>query len=162
MTTFSVSDHQEEIEKLLSGAKIESDLVENYEEFGLESHLEDFLVENWQRLNLGEKYNILKEDDQIIGQQYVTPIGRIDILAKAKDNSSWLVIELKKGRSDDQVVGQTLRYIGWVKENLAEKEEVKGLIVTKEKDERLMYALKTLGNVNLMTYSVKFDLKQEK
>jgi len=163
MTTFSVSDHWEEIEKLLAESDAESGAVENYEEFGLESHLEDFLVENWERLKLGEKYDIFKEDNQVVGQQYVTPIGRIDILARAKDNNGWLVIELKKGKDDDRVVGQTLRYIGWVAESLAEKEEdVKGLIITKEKDDKLMYALRALNNVSFMTYSVKFDLKEEK
>lgn len=163
MTTFSISNHWEEVEKLLSESGIEGDIIENYEEFGLESHLEDFLVENWKKLKIGEEYNIFSEDDKTTGQQYVTPVGRIDILAKHKNNNGWLVIELKKGKSDDRVVGQILRYIGWVKENLSEKREyVKGLIITKEKDERLTYALKTLGNINLMTYSVKFYLKQEK
>jgi restriction system protein len=163
MTTFSISDHSEEIERFLLGSGSGGEIIENYSEFGLESHLEDFLIENWRKLGPGTKYNIIKEDDQIVSQQYVTPIGRIDILARAKNNSGWLIIELKKGKSDDQVVGQILRYIGWVKENLTEKgEDVRGLIITKEKDEKLMYALKTLGNVNLMTYSVKFNLKEER
>jgi len=162
MTTFSISDHENEIEKLLS-EDIEQLSTEGYKEFGLESHLEEFLVNNWDKLNLGKKYSILEEEGKIIGQQYVTSIGRIDILAKSNDNNEWLIIELKKGKSDDQVVGQVLRYIGWIKENLAEeKETVRGLIITKDKDDRLLYALKTLINVSLMTYTVRFDLKEER
>jgi len=160
MTTFSVSDHEDEIEELLSG-DTERLSTEEYKEFGLESHLEEFLVSNWDKLNLNKKYSILKEEGKTIGQQYVTPIGRIDILAKGNDNKEWLIIELKKGKSDDQVVGQVLRYVGWIEENLAEEgETVRGLIITKDRDDKLLYALKTLKNVSLMTYIVRFDLEE--
>ena len=133
--------------------------LESYEDFGLESHLEDFLVENWEKLELGKKYSILEEDGDIVGQQYSIPIGIIDILTKSKNDKEWLVIELKKGKSSDRVVGQILRYIGWVKENMAKQhEKVEGLIVIREKDEKLDYALKTINNIKVMRYSVSFKL----
>jgi restriction system protein len=136
--------------------------LESYEDFGLESHLEDFLVENWEKLELGKKYSILEENGDIVGQQYFTPIGKIDILAKSKDGSEWLIVELKKGKSSDQVVGQTLRYIGWIKENKAKgNEKVKGLIIVGEKDDKLRYALQSVNNIDLMTYSVNFKLQKE-
>ena len=41
-----------------------------------------------------------------------------------------LVIELKKGRASDSVVGQIQRYMGYVKDELAEKNQpVKGVII---------------------------------
>ena len=136
--------------------------LESYEDFGLESHLEDFLVENWEKLELGKKYSILEENGDIVGQQYFTPIGKIDILAKSKDGSEWLIVELKKGKSNDQVVGQTLRYIGWIKKNKAKgNEKVKGLIIVREKDDKLRYALQSVNNIDLMTYSVNFKLQKE-
>ena len=62
-----------------------------------------------------------------------------------------MVIELKKGRSSDVVVGQILRYMGWVKEHLAvddyDQYDVRGIIISKEKDDRLEYALKMLQKV---------------
>ncbi len=139
--------------------------VEEQEEiskdFGLESHLEDFLVENWEKLDLGKDYFILEENGDIMGQQYITPVGRIDILAKSKNGKEWLVIELKKGKSSDQVVGQTLRYIGWIDKNKAQEgESVKGLIIVGEKDERLEYSLRAVKNIDLMTYSVSFKLNK--
>lgn len=162
MTVFSITNHWQEVEKLLSDREDEA-TIEDYEEFGLESHLEDFLVENWNKTKLGKKYSILKEGNEIIGQQYITPIGRIDLLARSKDDKEWLVIELKKGKSDDQVVGQVLRYVGWIQENEARKnQKVKGMIIAKEKSEKLLYAIKTLRNVSLMTYSVKFNLREQK
>jgi len=145
---------------------IDSEDEESYEayaDFGLESHLEEFLVENWSNINLSKKYNILTEDGDIVGQQYVTPVGRIDLLCKSKDNKEWLILELKKGRSSDAVVGQILRYIGWIKENLAKPEQkVRGIIVLGEIDDKLRYSVKTTDNIEILTYSVSFQLKKDK
>ncbi len=134
---------------------------EDIEDFGLESHLEDFIIENWDRLDLCNNYRILEEDGDIIGQQYVTPIGRIDILAKGKDNKEWLVIELKKGKTGDQVVGQTLRYISWIREHKAEPgDTVSGLVIAGDKDDKLIYSLKAVPDIRLRTYSVSFKLSE--
>jgi len=140
---------------------IGGDTIENYEDFGLEAHLEDFLVENWDRLDIGKKYNLLEEDGDIVGQQYITPIGRFDLLAKSKDDKEWLIIELKKGRTSDAVVGQTLRYIAYAREKLAQAGEiVKGLIIVGEKDDKLVYAIKPVPDISLMTYKVSFKLEE--
>jgi len=140
--------------------EMEDERVENYADFGLEAHLEEFLIENWDKIPLGRKYDILEEDGDIVGQQYVTPVGRMDILTKSKDGKEWLVIELKKGRSGDAVVGQTLRYIGWLAENrVKEGETVRGLIIVGEDNDKLRYSIKTVKNIKLMTYSVNFKLK---
>ena len=71
-----------------------------------------------------------------------------------------VVIELKKGRESDRVVGQTLRYMGWVAENLCpEGEDVKGLIICREVDERLEFALKMVQSmIQVKRYSVSFQL----
>jgi restriction system protein len=66
--------------------------------FALEKHLEEFLVQNWQQTELGKNYDIYQEDGEIIGQQYPSDTGPIDILAISKDKKELLVVELKKGR----------------------------------------------------------------
>jgi hypothetical protein len=143
------------------GIKNVDESIEDYADFGLEAHLEDFLVENWEKLDLNKGYEIYTEDGDIVGQQYITPIGRIDLLCKSKDNKEWLILELKKGKSSDAVTGQILRYIGWIKENLAEPNQtVRGIIILGEIDEKLKYSVKTLDNVNVLTYSVSFQLKE--
>jgi len=135
--------------------------IESYENFGLESQLEEFLIENWDKLDISKEYSILEENGDIMGQQYFTPIGVIDILAKSKNGKEWLVIELKKGKTSDRVVGQILKYIGWVSEELAGKDEkVKGLVVAGEIDEKLKYALKTTKDIKMMTYIVNFKLSE--
>lgn len=165
LTVFNVSKFGEEIEGLMgkSGAATPEGEVEDLKEFGMESHLEDFIVENWDKLEAFEGYDVYEEDGEVVGQQYNTNIGRIDILAHSKNGKKWLVIELKKGKTSDDVVGQTLRYIGWIKRNEANPgDEVRGIIIAGEKDERLDCALETLDHVSLMTYSVNFNLKRLK
>lgn len=152
---------QNEVDESIDISEGEEIREKSLEEFGLESHLEDFLIENWDRLDLSKKYQVLEEDGDIIGQQYPTPIGRIDILAKSKDGKEWLVIELKKGKAGDQVVGQILRYMGWLKAEKAHTGEgIKGLIILGENDDKIKYALSSLADVSLMTYSVSFKLNQ--
>ncbi len=134
-------------------------------EFGLESHLEDFIIENWDNLELGKKYSLLDDDGDLISKQYPTDVGPIDILARSKDSKEWLVIELKKGRSGDQVVGQIQRYMGWVLRNQVKQgngERVKGLIILKNTDRKLEYALEVTRDIELMTYAVNFTLNKPK
>jgi len=70
-----------------------------------------------------------------------------------------VVIELKRGKTSDATVGQVLRYIGWVAENLAEPtQQVRGIIISQEVDDALKYAIKGLKNVNVLTYKVDFKL----
>lgn len=48
-----------------------------------------------------------------------------------------MVVELKKGKSSDATVGQILRYINWIEEHLAEKDQVvEGIIIAKELTKR--------------------------
>lgn len=130
--------------------------------FGMESHLEEFLVANWDKTVFGKGYELIYEEGDLLSRQYATDIGFIDILAKAKSSEGYLVIELKKGRSTDSVVGQILRYISWVKEKLAEGKTVKGAIVVLDADDKLIYALKELSNITLYTYQVNFRLTPKK
>jgi RecB family endonuclease NucS len=78
------------------------------------------------------------------------------VLAKGR---LFVVIELKRGRSSDSAVGQVLRYIGWVNENLAKPgQRTRGIIIAKEVDDALRYAVKELENVRVLTYKVDFKL----
>ena len=96
--------------------------VEDASAFALEKHLEDFLVKNWKQTSLGKNYDIYEEDGELVGQQYPSDTGPIDIMAISKDKKTMLVIELKRGRTSDVVVGQVQRYMGYVKEELLEQE----------------------------------------
>jgi restriction system protein len=127
--------------------------------FALEKHLEDFLVQNWKQTELGKHYEIFEEEGELVGQQYPSDTGPIDILAISKDTKTILVVELKKGRVSDNVVGQIQRYMGYVKEELAEKDQqVKGVIIGLEDDLRIRRALSVTTNIEFYRYKVNFQL----
>jgi transcription antitermination factor NusG len=127
--------------------------------FFLEKYLEDLLIGNWESTDLGKNSNIIYSDDnELLSQQYKTDIGKIDILAKEKDTDTYVVIELKRNQTSDDTVGQISRYMGWVKENLANDNLVKGIIIGYEKDDKIHYALKTVPNIELFLYRINFSL----
>jgi len=127
-------------------------------EFVLEKYLEDFLVSNFA-LAFKNRFKLYKDAEGKEPSQYITDIGRIDILAEDTHTGALVVVELKKGRTTDEVVGQTLRYMGWVKEKLCKPDqEIRGLIICKNRDEKLMYALKMTPQIELKLYSIDFHL----
>jgi hypothetical protein len=80
------------------------------------------LIQNWKQTELGKRYDLFQDEDGN-GQQYPTDTGPIDILAISKDKKELLVVELKKGRASDSVVGQIQRYMGYVLDELAEENQ---------------------------------------
>lgn len=117
------------------------------------------MVQNWSGTELGKLYDIYQEDGEIVGQQYQKDTGAIDILAISKDKKAILVVELKKGRASDNVVGQIQRYMGYVKEELAEENQmVKGVIIALEDDLRIRRALSVANNIEFYRYQVSFKL----
>ncbi len=130
--------------------------------FGLEKYLEGFLVSNWEKIDLANDLDIYEDENgDVVGQQFPTDVGRIDILCTDRRTGNFVVIELKKGRSSDTVLGQVLRYMGWVKHHLGKGGDVRGVIISNEGDEKLKYALQAVGaDVRLITYEVSFELKE--
>jgi restriction system protein len=101
---------------------------------------------------------VFEEDGEPKGQQFPTDSGPIDILAVSKDGKRLLVIELKRCRASDTVVGQTLRYMGWVKEQIAEPNQtVDGMIIALE-DPKLRWALAAVPNIAFYRYEISFKL----
>ncbi len=69
------------------------------------------------------------------------------------------MVELKKGRVSDSVVGQIQRYMGYVQEELAESGQVvKGVIIALEDDLRIRRALSVASNIDFYKYQVSFRL----
>lgn len=124
-----------------------------------QAHLEEFLVRNWTQTELGRDYDIYQENGELVGQQYQTDTGPLDILAISKDKKTLLVVELKKGRASDVVVGQALRYMGYVQDELAEEaQSVRGVIIALEDDQRIRRALTMVPSIDFYRYQVSFKL----
>lgn len=163
-TVSQITHHQEEIERLMgkgisSPVLLRDETIEDLTAFALEKHLEEFLVKNWGQTDLGKEYDIFTDDGEVVGQQFQTDTGPLDILAIRKDRKELLVIELKKGRASDAVVGQILRYMGYVKQELAEPDQaVRGVIIALEDDQRIRRALATVPQIDFYRYQLSFKL----
>lgn len=170
---FSVGTVQEltgfgsEIDELVAKAsgsttikvRVDDETVENPYVFAMEKYLEEFLVTNWQHTELGKHFDIYEENGTKIGQQYMSDTGPLDILAISKDKKTLLVVELKKGRVSDSVVGQIQRYMGFVKEELLESgQEVRGAIIGLDDDRKVQRALAVTKGIDFYRYSVDFQL----
>ena len=109
--------------------------------FVLESGLEEAV-----KTNLGQLGLVLAEES--IQQQCNMGIGvgRSDLICK-DGSGNYVVLELKAVQSSDVVVGQILRYMGYVRENLANPEgkNVSGIIITPAFDEQLRLAAAEAG-----------------
>lgn len=98
----------------------------------LEKTLEDFLEFNLPLLEPGL---------QFVGRQYPTATGPLDILAKDR-RGRWVVIELKRDRAAERVIGQLGRYRAFIIEERAKGDEsqVRGFVVAPQPDDRLVQA----------------------
>jgi len=165
-TMCDITKYSEELDRLIAGenhSKIiaNDSSIEDVTVFALEQHLEDFLIKNWNKTELSKEYEIYEENGEIIGRQYPSDTGPLDILAISKDKKTLLVIELKKGRASDRVVGQIQRYMGFVKSELATSDQnVKGVIIALEDDLRLQRALSVTSGIEFYKYEVSFRLYQ--
>jgi hypothetical protein len=128
-------------------------------EFALEAFLEQFLLTNWENIDWGRPLELWESDAGELGHQLVTPVGRLDFLCRDPSTDTFVVIELKRGRPSDRVVGQAARYMGWVRAHLArDGQSVEGLIVAHEQELRLAYAVSAVPGLSVLTYSIDFTL----
>lgn len=159
-TCCDLTKYAEELERLLKNHP--QDLpADECGSFVLEKHLEDFLIANWKNTEFGKLYDVYQGTDGQLGNQYPTDTGPLDILAISKDKKKLLVVELKRGKTSDAVVGQILRYMSYVKEMLCEGgQTVVGAIVALEDDQKLRRSLSMIDNVSFYRYEISFHLKK--
>lgn len=126
-------------------------------EFAYEHDLRDYLARN---LHLVEPGLRLYEDEGVTGVEF--PVGGrfIDILA-IDTEKNFLVLELKVSRGYDRVVGQLLRYMGWIEKHQAEPgQTVRGAIIAKEMTEDLCLACSRIAGVSLFEYDLSVSLRR--
>jgi len=127
--------------------------------FAYESHLRDYLKENLHRIEQGLRLYTDEEDPTITGVEFDAGGKRIDILA-LDSQGSYVIIELKVSKGHEKVIGQLLRYKAWIRKNLAEGQEVRGIIIAKDISEDLKLAASEVPGIDLYAYDLKVDLRR--
>jgi hypothetical protein len=109
---------------------------ESKAEFALETHLEEFMDQNWNGIDFGSQLQRYEVEEQS-GRQFPLGPWSADFLCCDKQTGDFVVVELKRGKTSDTTVGQILRYMAYVKETLAQPgQSVRGIIVAKEVEGR--------------------------
>ena len=118
----------------------------------LERDLQKFLSRNLEQIEKG-----LNSNTGYQLEEYSMDLGRIDLLCKdSQDN--WVVIELKADWAGDDAVGQIMGYMNWVKENLPNGENVRGIIVCKNTTGRVKAAIKWVPSLSVKQFTLKFEI----
>lgn len=126
-------------------------------EFAYEKDLQSFLSKNLFLIEPGLK---LFEDEGINGIEFPAGGRLIDILAVDKNNN-YVVIELKVSRGYDRVVGQILRYMGWIEKHQTNPgQSVRGVIIAKEITDDLRLATSKVKDIDLFEYELSVSLKK--
>lgn len=164
LVRFDPSQHGVEVDEVvvMTGnidAEDDEAIAERQTEFALEAYLEEFILTNWNLIDWGRRLALWEGPDGQFGHQLAVPVGRLDFLAVDLDSNALVVIELKRGRPTDQVVGQAARYMGWFRDEAAEDgQPVEGIIVARDADDRLYYAARAVPGLSVLLYEVTFAL----
>jgi len=128
-----------------------------------ERDIRDFLEINI----IKHKFDSLQLYKGRMGKEFDTQeVGKIDLLC-VDNNGDFVVIEIKKEKESDKVVGQIQRYMGWVKKNLAKDKRVRGIIILHEQEDDyendkqvsyLRYALLVNPDIQLKFYKMSISL----
>lgn len=128
-----------------------------------EKALEETLVRDWERTafaELGVELSTMERHGRP-GRQVLTPVNAIDLLGYQPARKEWWVIELKRGRPSDDVVGQVSRYLGWVSEECARRGEgASGAIVARDATEKLRYAVRANPRLTLWTWDDELNVSR--
>ena len=100
------------------------------------------------------------ETEAITGIEVEAGGRRIDILAIDR-NDCLVVLELKVFKGYDRVVGQLLRYVSWVRKELANPgQKVRGIVLCRNMTEDLRLACAGVPSVELFEYQLSVTVKQ--
>ena len=131
----------------LAYRETETEIKPSITSVGLEADLRDFLAGN---------PGLIEKGLSLISKEYpISGAGIADLLCKDK-RGNYIVIETKKGRESDKVVGQILRYIGGLKR---EGKRTRGIIIVNEPDDKLDFAIEAVKDfIKLKYYKVRFEI----
>lgn len=108
------------------------------------------------RDTLAENPNLVERGLSLVQKEYAIPgAGVADLLCQDR-KGNFVIIETKKGRESDKVVGQILRYVGGLRK---EGKKTRGIIIVNEPDEKLDFAVEAVKDfLKVKYYKVRFEI----
>jgi RecB family endonuclease NucS len=153
--------HYDWYKSQIKTGKIEiTDLMENTDNSEIEKVEEQAVtefaisIEKDLQNYLSNRLNEIEPGLTLIGTEYGTAAGFIDIFCKDK-NGNYVVIETKAGKAKDAALGQILGYIGALIES-GIQEKIRGILVASDFDNRVLLASKAIQNISLTKYNLSF------
>ena len=130
-------------------AYIEDEVATAFDaKFGLERDMQLALRRSIEQLEAGLR--IIDGD-----KESTVASGRIDITARDKKGAT-VVIELKAGPADRDVIGQILSYMGDLTDGQA---TVRGIVVAREFSPRAIAAARPVPSIRLIRYGFRFSFE---
>jgi hypothetical protein len=105
---------------------------------------------------LEEGLGVFRNDDGTpVGAQYSTAVGDIDLLATDTRGNLVVVMISEKGQGEE-LVGEVLQRVGWIRKHLGEDgKKVRGIVLCEEPPESLSYAAAAVADtIAFKTYRV--------
>lgn len=119
----------------------------DYTSVGLENDLRRYLAQN---------PGLIEKGMRLIEEEKSVATGRMDLLCEDR-RKRLVVIEFKKERGSDAVVGQILRYVGCLQDEMPDR-KIRGMIIVNEPDDKLLFAVKPVPNLEVKYYKVRFEV----
>ncbi len=139
-----VYDLKSSLDSIDAGDESDSQVVESISERIKETEIQKIIVNNINGIDwkLGEEVKLIE------GQFDTKEAGKIDLLLEGESN--YYVVELKSGTASEAVIGQILRYIGYLQRtDYSRNKSIKGIVLAEGMDENLRNAIIPIGNIVL-------------
>jgi hypothetical protein len=117
-----------------------------------ESDLEDFLWENWEKVDLGFDDPIYLVERQ--ARLTSDTRDRVDLLARGR-SGEWFAIELKIAEASARDWGQLTSYMGELEKSGVPADKIRGVLVAPSFDKKVLNAVRTEPRVTLLRFSKK-------
>jgi hypothetical protein len=131
--------------------------IEGSPQFEFERDLQNYLAKNLGVIEPGLK--LYDDGDEVTGFEFPAGDGRIDLLAVDKSNR-YVVIELKVADATEKAIGQLMRYMTWIEQNMKTTQKARGVIVAREITTGLKLAASRVVDVRLVAYEISFKLHE--
>jgi predicted nuclease of restriction endonuclease-like (RecB) superfamily len=145
--------------------ELKSNSIENIEEDDDENlKINNFTYERDLKYSMVTQVGELFPGYKIFGKQgegieYTIAGKRIDLLLENTIENELLIIELKAGVADDNVLAQISNYYGLLSKEFPNK-KIKGIIIAGEIDDSLIHACSITDKIEVKKYKMKLTLEK--